>query len=78
MTQVKSLYFDSTGADEDYLKVVTDEGTSLLFTDERGDVASVLKDLEDGLFEDLGWTDNAMDISAWDKDHPNAVLIYGE
>ena len=80
MTNVKSLHFDSTQLHYDHLKVTFSSGDVILLnTDERGDVAAVLKDLENGEFDyNYGWFDSPVQVEQWDKDHPNAVLVYGE
>lgn len=80
MTQVKTLHFDGTGEELDFVKVTYLDGSVVcLDTPERNDVASVLVDLDDGLFDDdFHWRDGPEAVALWDERHPNAELIYGE
>lgn len=82
MTQVKTLHFDNTGKDTDYLKVVYKNGdVRLLDTQVRDGVDAVLADLENGEFDDLAQyypPDEQHHVDQWSVDHPKATQIYGE
>lgn len=81
MTQVKSIRFDSTGADEDFVQITLDNGNvHQLSTNQRGDAASVLQDNENGEFDDLDtyyFAQTEEEVADWNTKHPNAVELLG-